>query len=405
MADGGGYDVIIVGAGHNGLIASYYLARAGLRVGIFEARELIGGSCVTEELIPGFRFSTCANVVWSLRPKIVQDLQLYERGLQVDSRQFLRLLPDGRFLYSGRMTTTAPGESGESLQSQLARFSRADAEALPRWQSFLARLNRIFGPYLLQPPPHLHEIYSNCRDPADREALDLILTVPVSALYDQFFETDFLRDMAVPDEASGLVLALINALGSYSETGQPVPNGYIRGGMGTLTQLIAQAAQEQGVEIHTQQPIRRVLVKDGQAVGIELVTGERVYAKIVVATADPKRTFLTLCDPADLPAGFAQKVQRIRTDTGGASLKLHCALSELPDYQVQGALSQDELSRVTLIVAPNRSYREATWQAAQKGKCPTRQCLRVLCPAFMTPHWRLQANIPGRPMSCGCLCA
>jgi phytoene dehydrogenase-like protein len=385
MAESAGYDVIIVGAGHNGLIASYYLARAGLRVGIFEARELIGGSCVTEELIPGFHFSTCANVVWSLRPKIVQDLQLYERGLTVDSRQFLRLLPDGRYLYSGRMTNTAPGESADTLRSQLARFSPADAEALPRWQSLLARLNRIFGPYLLQPPPHLHEIYNNCSDPADREALDLILTLPVSVLYDQFFETDFLRDMAVPDDASGLVLALINALGSYSETGQAVPNGYIRGGMGRLTQLIAQAAQEQGVEIHTHQPVKRVLVKDGQAVGIELVTGERVDAKIVVATADPKRTFLTLCDPADLPAGFAQKINRIRTDTAGASLKLHCALSELPDYQVANTLSRDELSRVTLIVAPNRAYREATWQAAQKGEMPDAPMFAGFMPSVYDP--------------------
>ena len=237
MVKGQHFDVIIVGAGHNGLIASYYLARAGLHVGIFEAREVIGGSCVTEELIPGFRFSTCANVVWSLRPKIVQDLQLYERGLKVDARQFLRLLPGGRYLYSGRMTNSAPEESADFLRTQLARFSAADAEALPRWQSLLNRLNRIFGPYLLQPPPHLHEIYANCSDPADREALDQILTVPVSALYDSFFETDLLRDMAVPDDASGLELALINALGSYSETGQPVPNGYIRGGMGTLTQI------------------------------------------------------------------------------------------------------------------------------------------------------------------------
>jgi phytoene dehydrogenase-like protein len=315
----------------------------------------------------------------------VQDLQLYERGLKVDARQFLRLLPDGRYLYSGRMTNTAPGESTDFLRTQLARFSAADAEALPRWQGLLTRLNRIFGPYLLQPPPHLHEIYANCSDPADREALDQILTVPVSALYDSFFETDLLRDMAVPDDASGLVLALISALGSYSETGQPVPNGYIRGGMGTLTQIIAQAAQEQGVEIYTNQPVRRILVKDRHAVGIELVTGERVHAQVVVATADPKRTFLTLIDPTDLPANFIQRIQRIRTDSGGASLKLHCALSELPEYQVAGTLTQDELSRVTLIVAPSRAYREATWQAAQKGEMPAAPMFAGFMPSVYDP--------------------
>jgi phytoene dehydrogenase-like protein len=249
----------------------------------------------------------------------------------------------------------------------------------------LARLNRIFGPYLLQPPPHLHEIYSQCSDPADREALDLILTLPVATLYDQFFETDFLRDMAVPDDASGLALALINALGSYSETGQAVPNGYIRGGMGTLTKLIAQTAQEQGVEIHTRQPVKRVQFKDGQALGIELVSGERVEAKIVVATADPKRTFLKLCDPADLPAGFLQKIERIQTASAGASLKLHCALSALPDYQVNESLSREELSRVTLIVAPDRAYRAATGQAAQQGEMPAAPMFAGFMPSVYDP--------------------
>jgi phytoene dehydrogenase-like protein len=385
MAASTGYDVVIIGAGHNGLIAAFYLAKAGLRVGIFEARTLIGGSCVTEELIPGFHFSTCANVLWSLRPKIVQDLQLVARGLAVDARQFLRLLPNGRFLYSGRMTNTAPGESVDSLQQQLARFSPADAAAFPRWQALLVRLQRIFGPYLLQPPPHLHEIYAQCSDPADREALDLILNHPVAALYDKFFETDLLRDMAVSDDASGMVLALINALGNYSETGEPVLNGYVRGGMGTLTTLIAQAAQQQGVEIHIQQPVKRILLENQQVAGIELVSGERVPARVVIATADPKRTFLQLCAPNDLPTGFVRKIQQIHTASTGESLKLHCALSELPEYRVGGELSREELSRATLIVAPGRAYRQATWVAAQQGEMPAAPMFAGFMPSVYDP--------------------
>jgi phytoene dehydrogenase-like protein len=379
------YDVIIIGAGHNGLIAAFYLARAGQRVLLVDARPLIGGSCVTEELIPGFQFSTCANVVWSLRPKIVQEMGLYERGLVVDTRQFLRLLPDGRFLYSGRMTTTAPGENADALRSQLAHFSPQDAEAFPHWQALLARLAKLFGPYLLQTPPPLHELYARCTDPADREALDLILTNSVAALYDRFFETDLMRDMAVPDEASGLLLALINALGSYSETGEPVPNGYVRGGMGQITALMAAAAQEQGAEIRIEAPVKRILVENGQAQGVELASGERIAARRVISTADPKRTLLTLLDPATLDARFVRRVQNVHTASAGGSLKLHCALSAVPEYRTAGGLKSEEVSRATVIIAPSRAYRDATWQAAQQGELPDAPMLAGFMPSVYDP--------------------
>jgi phytoene dehydrogenase-like protein len=352
---------------------------------ILDARPVVGGSCVTEELIPGFHFSTCANVVWSLRPKIVQEMRLYERGLVVDARQFLRLLPGGRYLYSGRMTTTAPDEKADTLRSQLARFSAADAEAFPRWQDFLARLARIFGPYLLQSPPQVHEIYARCTDPTDRQALDLILTNPVAALYDCFFETDLMRDMAVPDDASGLLLALINALGSYSETDQPVPNGYVRGGMGRITALMAEAAQEHGAEIRTDTIVKRILVENGGACGVELVSGERIAARRVISTADPKRTLLTLVEPSLLDAQFLRRVQKVRTNTAGGCLKLHCALAEVPAYQTAGGLTPEQLSRATVIIAPDRAYRQATWEAAQQGELPEAPMLACFMPSVYDP--------------------
>jgi phytoene dehydrogenase-like protein len=386
-----GYDIIIVGAGHNGLVAGFYLARAGLRVLIVEARGMVGGCCVTEELIPGFHFSTCANLVWALRPQIIADMRLYERGLVVDTRQFLRLLPDGRYLYSGRLGSTAPGESLDALQSEIAKFSHADAEAFPAWQDFLSRLARIFGPYLLQPPPRLHEIYAECADEADRQALDLVLTNSVAGLADRFFESEIMRDVGAPadigdihDVGTGLLFALTTALGSYSETGQPVPNGYVRGGMGRVTALMAEAAREHGACIRTSAPVARILVEHGQVRGVELAGGERIGARIVVSDADPKRTFLQLIDPADLDERFVRRVRGLQTHVA-AGLKLHCALSEAPEYRVAGNLGEQQLREATLIVAPDRAYREAAWQVASRGDLPEAPEIAGFMPSVYDP--------------------
>ena len=387
------HEVIIIGSGHNGLVAAFYLARAGKRVLIVEAREIIGGCCVTEELIPGFRFSTCAQLVWALRPKIIQDMDLYERGLAIDNKQSLRLLPDGRYLYASQPPARAAlDEDMTVFQSEISKFSQADAKAYPRWQEFWSRISRILGPYLLQPPPHRHELYAHCSDPADQRALELVLTTSVADLADQFFESDLMRDAAAAapdigtghDVGTGLLQSIWFTLGTYSETGETVPNGYVRGGMGQITTLMGEAIRELGVEIRTGARVARIVVEEGQARGIELVSGEQIGAGTVISNTDPKRTLLQFVDPMHLDVRFLNRVHGLQTEVA-TCLKLHCALSEFPEYHIAPGLTEEQLRRAVLNIEPSREYREAAWHAAEQGELPDAPIVQAYIPSIYDP--------------------
>ena len=381
-------DAIVIGAGHNGLVAAFYLARSGLQVLVVESQPIAGGCCVTEELIPGYRFSTCANVVWAMRPKIISDMGLYNRGLTVDSRSFLRLLPDGRYLTSNRLSSAQPGEAIADIQAEIAKFSLADATAFPRWLEFLTRIARIFGPFLLKPAPQLHEIYSSCLHDEDRRTLDNILTNSIATIADQFFESDIMRDVGVAadigdihDRGTGLLFAITTAMGSFSETDEPVPNGFVRGGMGNITATLLDACFEHGVKLRTASPVSRILTKDGRATGVELSSGVRIDATFVISNADPKRTFLQLLDSAVLDDRFLNRIRNIQTHVA-AGLKLHCALAEVPEYRTLETLTSRQIRDSTLIIAPNRAYREAAWRAASQGDLPNAPIINGFMPSI-----------------------
>lgn len=371
-------DVVIVGAGHNGLVAAFYLARAGFSVEIVEARGIIGGACTTQELIPGYRFSPCAHWVGWWRPKVVADMQLLQRGIEVIEPELrTRILPGNRPFVQWR--------DDARFQDEIARFSSADAMAWPHWRQFWATAKDIIGPYLLSYPPTLAELLERARTLGAEDVFSTMLTTSLAELADRFFESDTMRgNISVPhdmgsvyDRGTGLTTALATAMTGYSETGASLPSGYIRGGMGRLTEVMADLVREQGVTIRTHCPVQRILVEHGKAVGVELADGERLGARLVISNADPKRTFQRLIEPAELSADFRSKIDALRTDV--APLKFLCALSELPEYV---AFPDSDLpQRGPLVISPDRAYQERAWDDARHGRLPEAPLMAVNMPS------------------------
>jgi phytoene dehydrogenase-like protein len=379
--------VVVIGAGHNGLVAAFYLARGGLEVTVVEAQSSVGGACKTEELIPGFRFSTCANVVCWLRPEVARDLRLVERGVTFSLMDdpsvhcydvSAQVLPDG----SGFAWWADPVR----LREEISRFSLADAEAWPRWEAFWNDAASILGPYIMTPPPTFNELVARAQGLGLTHVLETVLTTSIAELADRYFESPIMRnhviaphDMgSVYDVGTGLARALETAVHSYRDDPTLVPpRGYVRGGMGRLTLAMAEAAREEGATILTAAPVRRILTELGRATGVVLADGSMLEADIVVSNADIKRTFLKLLAPEDVPEGLATRVRNIRTDI--APLKLHCALSELPRFY---AFPDSDLpTRGSFFICPDREYHESAWDDARHGRLPNAPIIRMMTPS------------------------
>jgi phytoene dehydrogenase-like protein len=370
--------VVIVGAGHNGLVASFYLAREGLSVEIIEANAEVGGACKTEELVPGYRFSTCANLAMFLRPKVLADLDLVGRGVEIGGA-----LPRTRILEGGRPFVWWPEES--KLHEEISRFSRQDADSWSSWMQFWRDCANLLGPYLLDYPPTLQQLFADAQSQDKSELLSTLLTSSMVELADRFFVSPEMRSsiMASPDtgtlydHGSALTQALQGAMTMYTETGDPVPFGYAKGGMGQVTQAMAAAAESVGVKIRTASPVRRIVVDGDHVAGVELETGEQVEADIVVSNADLKRTFGSLLADCEALASLRTKVANLRTDIAG--MKMHFALTELPEFPAFG--DSDIATRGPLTLCTNREQSERAWDDAINGRLPTEPIMIMMTPS------------------------
>ena len=336
------YDAIVIGGGHNGLVAGFSLARTGLRTVVLERRDIVGGACNTEEFAPGYRASTGAYVLSMLRESIWRDMDLVRRGIHVDpAGPTLNLYPDGAHYYlDDDMTLTL---------EETRRFSERDARALPRFEADLASLAEGVLPAFewTAPDPRMGSIH-DLRELAKwgrlgwkhrRKVQDLafLFTTSVNQFLSERFESEHVKaalgwhainDSVAGPSSAGTAYVLLHDHAS-EETGGGVREwGFVRGGMGTLTAVMADAAREAGCEIRLEAEVDRVLTRAGRATGVRLVGGEELQAPLVLSNADPKRTFLGLCDQADLPPEFLGAMRAYRCE--GTSIKINLGVSELP---------------------------------------------------------------------------
>jgi phytoene dehydrogenase-like protein len=391
------HDIIIIGGGHNGLVAACYLAKAGLKTLVLERREIVGGGAVSEEFHPGFRCSTMAQVVGPMLSHVMADLQL-ARHLEIfqPDVRVTALDLDGRSLsiYNNAARTA----------KELEGLSVHDAKSYPEFAKSFRLIGRMLAPLVSMTPPAIEkptpgELWSlgklglSFRGLGKKDAFRLLRWGPmaVADLVAEWFESELLRATIA---ARGICGAFAGPWSAGTSTGllwqaamdgNPTgPSSFVKGGLGALTQALAKLARDLGVEIRTGAEVEKVLVADGKASSAVLNGGEEISARAIVSNADPRRTFLNLVDPIDLDPTFLLKIQNYRAV--GTVAKVNLALSALPSF---AALENkdDDSNRVAKLfgrihIGPNIDYLERAFDAAKYGEYSSQPYLDVTIPSL-----------------------
>jgi phytoene dehydrogenase-like protein len=374
--------VIIVGGGHNGLVAAGYLAGAGLTVQVLERREVLGGAAVTEEWFPGYRLSTCSMLVHGLRKKVIDDLELHKYGYQVYPFDPVRVFPfpNGNIV---RMWN-----DDDKTAEEIRKISPHDADAWHEWMDFWQKADRIVGDFALSTPPTLSQLVEKAKGMGEEEVLETLMMIPLKDLYERYFESEEVRalaglgidqgDISAPGGAFEMAVFMHRSFREDSEN-----FGLVRGGMGSISQSMARSAEARGASIRTSAEVRRILTENGRVTGVELVDGEVISSDIVVSNADPKRTFLKLVDSADLDEDFLTEVRAIKTNA--ASVKFHCALRELPDFSPSLGAEYDPKELATMQFCPSTDYFLSSWEDARNGRVARTPVILVTIPSVYDP--------------------
>lgn len=379
------YDVTIVGAGHNGLVTAAYLAKAGLKTIVLERRSVVGGGAVTEEIHPGFRCSTLDHSAGPLSPQVIADLGLTKHSLEL-------------FTPAARVVTI--DEHGNHLcifndtqrtVHEIEKFSSKDAKQYPEFVSSFARIGKVLAPILSLTPPsidkpaksdlwHLGKIGLAFRGLGKKDEYRLLRWGPmaVADLAAEWFDTELLRAVVAARGISGAFAGPWSAgtsLGllwqAATDGGAIGPTSFAKGGLGAITQALANAAKSFGAEVRTQSEAKSI--EPGKVV---LTSGEVIESKVVVSNADPKTTFLSLVDPIELDPGFLLKMRNYRAP--GTTAKINLALSRLPEFR---GVDTDKLSG-RIQIGPEIDYLERAFDASKYGDFSEAPYLDVTIPSL-----------------------
>ncbi|MBC7781969.1 MAG: NAD(P)/FAD-dependent oxidoreductase [Proteobacteria bacterium] len=386
-------DALIIGGGHNGLTCACYLAAAGLKVRVLERRSVLGGAAVTEEFHPGFRNSALAYTVSLLNPTVIRDLRLAEHGLRILERPLANFLPLSDTSY------LKVGGSLAATQAEVAKFSERDALQLPRYYAMLERVADVLRSIVLETPPNvgggvsemLRALATGNRVrkltmPERRDLLDLVAK-SAGDLLDTWFESAPIKaalgfDAVVGHYASpytpgsGYVL-LHHCFGEVN--GKRGAWGHAVGGMGAITQAMAAEARRREVELHTDAPVARVIVRDRRAAGVVLGDGTEIAAHCVIANVNPKLLYRDLIEPSALDAEFLQRVAGYRCGSG--TVRINVALSALPDFTCLPGREAAPHHRSGIICAPSLAYMERAFFDARDGGLARAPIVEVLIPS------------------------
>ena len=370
MTEKAEYDIIIVGGGHNGLTAAAYLAEAGIDVLVLERRDVVGGASVTEELIPGFRFSTASMACGSLQAKVIEDLKLRDYGYEAYSVDppYTFIRPDNTYLCAWN--------DPDLFRKEIEKFSSRDADAFFEQSRLMQRYQEYLRPFWLRTPPTIAEFAAQFKTPEEQEAYRTIMLGSAGQYALDHYESDVVRVMATGLAASGNDVSLFSkgnmfkaVWGTMADaTGVEGVWGFCRGGMGGVTQAMAASAKARGAKIRTGTEIERILVEDGRARGVVLNSGEVIRAHAVASNADPKRTFLKL-----VPGEHIEP--RIRRDLNNYQLrgnfaKIMFALDARPEWACFEGEDPGTRDQGIICTAPSIEVVEESRVQALRGEIP-----------------------------------
>lgn len=384
------YDAIIIGAGHNGLVCANYLARKGLKVVVFERREVIGGAAVTEELWPGIKASTASYVCSLLDKQIINDLDLYKHGfvfLAKEPQSFSPMLNGEHFFIYGDALRT---------KKEIARFSRKDAKAYDNYDKYLAGLVESINPILKQSPPDINNMFSlakfgikNMNLVSKIEDFVDIMSLSAKDLLDRWFESEevkasFATDgivgtFASPQTPGTAYVLLHHVMGNIKGRGIW---GYIQGGMGGVSLALARSAEAYNVKIMTGMPIEKIIIENGKAVGVK--TSKNVYrSKIIISNADPKRTFLNFVGEEHLDDTLRAKIKNYQMRA--SSFKINMLLDGLPNFECYPNKTETPGPQHTgtIYICEGFDYMERAFDDAKYGMPSRKPVIEISIPSSM----------------------